>query len=116
MHMKYLKEQLTARSLSGTGVKATLIDCFTEAMSNNTPVINSSLIVMPLLIVRVAPTSAINRQRGAAGSQDVPIDLTWVSLEANKEDQTTATNNFTPHNPADRLQTNTNIVQQSNFL
>ena len=67
MHVKHLKEQLTAHSLSGTGVKANLIDRLTQALSNNTPVINSSLIVTPLPIVRVAPTSAINQQRGAAG-------------------------------------------------
>ena len=36
-------------------------------------------------------------------------------MKANEEDQTTATNNFISHNPADRLQSNINIVQRSNF-
>ena len=84
-------------------------------MSNNKLVVNASLIVTPLPIVRVASTSVINQQRKAAGGQVVPINLTWVLLEANKEDQTTATNNFTSHNPVDCLQSNANIVQRSNF-
>ena len=61
MCAKHLKEQLTARSLFGTGVKATLIDRLNQALNDNKPVLNASLIVAPLPIVRVAPTSTNNR-------------------------------------------------------
>ena len=57
-------------------MKATLIDHLTQALNDNKPVVNALLIVMPLPIVGVAPTSANNQQRGAVGSQAVPIDLT----------------------------------------
>ena len=45
----------------------------------------------------------------------MPLDLTLISFEVNKEAYTTATNNFIYYNPIDSLGLDTNRIQQSNF-
>ena len=79
------------------------------------PIMDESKIVILLLRPRILSTSANNNARRAATSSAIPVDITWIPLELNHKDTTTATKTFNSCNPIDPLGININFTQRSNY-
>ena len=110
IHIKHSKEQLAARRLSLTGVKSVLLERLKNTLNDNVPIIDELKIVTLLPIPRIPLTSINNNAQRAATGSAVPTDVSWILLEPNDEDTTTATNNFNSHNLMNLLGININSI------